>query len=160
MKQLPRFDAVPTQLSACLWNIQSLRNKSLQLCDYIIEHDIDVMILTESWIRDDEHVIIGESTPPGYSFLNTPRPTGTRGGGIAVLFKTQLQLRVRTNPCNTTYFESTCITDNVGRLRGGFKTQPPVPSGSGRLSLFRTIETGRNRTEPPVYRRLGFEAVP
>ena len=31
---------------------------------------------------------------------------------------------------------------------------------TGQLSLFRTIETGRNRTEPPVNRRLGFEAVP
>ena len=29
-------------------------------------------------------------------------------------------------------------------VRGGFKTQPAVPSGSGRLSLFRTIETRRN----------------
>ena len=44
--------------------------------------------------------------------------------------------------------------------RGGFKTPPPVPSGSGRLSLLRTIETARNRTEPPVNRRLGFEVVP
>ena len=35
-----------------------------------------------------------------------------------------------------------------------------VPSGSGRLSLFRTIETWRNRTEPAVNRWLGFEAVP
>ena len=26
--------------------------------------------------------------------------------------------------------------------------------------LFRKIETGRNRTEPPVDRRLSFEAVP
>ena len=111
---------------------QSLRNKSLQLCDYIIEHDIDVMILTESWIRDDEQVIIGESAPPGYSFLNIPRPTSARGGGIAVLFKTQLQLRVRTNPCNTTYFESTCITDNVGRLNLVVIYRPPhhLPTGS------------------------------
>ena len=29
-----------------------------------------------------------------------------------------------------------------------------------RLPLFRTIETGPNRMEPPVNRRLGFEAVP
>ena len=30
---------------------------------------------------------------------------------------------------------------------------------SGWLSLFGTIETGRNRIEPPVNRRLGFEVI-
>ena len=49
---------------------------------------------------------------------------------------------------------------NVQIVRGDFKTQPPVPSGSMWLSLFRTIETGRNQTEQLVNRRLGFEAVP
>ena len=47
-----------------------------------------------------------------------------------------------------------------GRLQNPTAGWPAVPSGSGRLSLLRTIETGRNRTEPPVNRRLGFEAVP
>ena len=47
-----------------------------------------------------------------------------------------------------------------GRLQNPTAGWPAVSSGSGRLSLFRTIETGRNRTEPPVNRRLGFEAVP
>ena len=47
-----------------------------------------------------------------------------------------------------------------GRLQNPTAGWPAVPSGSGRLSLFRTIETGQNRTEPPVDRRLGFEAVP
>ena len=40
----------------------------------------------------------------------------------------------------------------------GFITQPAVLSGSGRL--FRTIATTQNRTEPPVNRCMGFEAVP
>ena len=47
-----------------------------------------------------------------------------------------------------------------GRLQNPTAGWPAVLSGSGRLSLFRTIKTGRNRTETPVNRRLGFEAVP
>ena len=35
-----------------------------------------------------------------------------------------------------------------------------VPSGSARFQLFQTMTTARNRTEPPVNRRLGFEAAP
>ena len=37
---------------------------------------------------------------------------------------------------------------------------PPVPSDSGRLALFRSIETGRNWTEPSVNWRLGRKAIP
>ena len=47
-----------------------------------------------------------------------------------------------------------------GPLQNPTASWPAVPSGPGRLSLFRTIETGRNQTEPPVNQRLGFEAVP
>ena len=53
-----------------------------------------------------------------------------------------------------------CFCQSHTNIRGGFKTQPPVPSGSRQLSLFRTIETARNRTEPAVNQRLGFEVVP
>ena len=35
-------------------------------------------------------------------------------------------------------------------VRGGFKPNRRLTAGSGRLSLLRTIETARNRTEPPV----------
>ena len=52
---------------------------------------------------------------------------------------------------------NTCVGDHLGAAS---KPNRRLTGGSGRLSLFRTIETGRNRTEPPVNRRLGFEAVP
>ena len=71
--------------------------------------------------------------------LNIPRPTGTRGGCSAALFKTQFQLRVRTNPCNTTYFESTCITDSVGRLNLVVIYRPPQSPANGfKISDFLT----------------------
>ena len=42
-----------------------------------------------------------------------------------------------------------------GQLQNPTAGWPVVSSSSGRLSLFRTIEPGRNRLEPP-----GFETVP
>ena len=50
--------------------------------------------------------------------------------------------------------------NSKGQLQNPTAGWPAVPSGSGRLSLFRTIETGRNRTEPPVNRRLGLKPSP
>ena len=46
-------------------------------------------------------------------------------------------------------------------IRGNFKPNRQLTGRSIRFrSLFRTTETGRNRTEPPVNRWLSFEAVP
>ena len=51
-------------------------------------------------------------------------------------------------------------TDHItmGRLQNPTAGCPAVPSGFGRLSLFRKIETNRNRTELPVNRRLVFRS--
>ena len=34
-----------------LWNAHSVRNKTFLLHDYISEHDIDIMLITETWLR-------------------------------------------------------------------------------------------------------------
>ena len=36
--------------------------------------------------------MITECTPPGYSFINIPRNSGSRGGGIGMVFKTPLKV--------------------------------------------------------------------
>ena len=48
-------------------------------------------------------------------------------------------------------------TNTLPLLRSDFKVQLTVDR---QLPLFRPIETGRNRTEPPVNRRLSFEVIP
>ena len=46
------------------------------------------------------------------------------------------------------------------RLQNPTAGWPAVPSGSGRFLSFWTMATARNRAEPLVNRRLGFEAAP
>ncbi len=105
LRQLSNCNTIAPKLNACLWNAQSMRNKTIELVDLVLEHDIDIMIITETWLHDDETIIIGEATPPGYSFLNYPRPTITHGGGIGILFKTPLKLSLRKTQCDTKYFK-------------------------------------------------------
>ena len=41
--------------------------------DLIAERDLDVLCLTETWLREaGDDVSIGEVTPPGFSFLHRP----------------------------------------------------------------------------------------
>ena len=72
----------PTQHNAtiCLWNARSIRNKTTTLNDYLIVHDVDVMRITESWLNVNDTVVIGECTPPTYSYLNYPRDSDDPGG--------------------------------------------------------------------------------
>ncbi|XP_072019033.1 uncharacterized protein [Amphiura filiformis] len=77
-------------MSLGVWNAQSITSKTDILCENIIEHDFDIMIVTESWMKPDDDVKLGEMCPPGYNGLNCSR--GSRGGGIAVVHKKQYKL--------------------------------------------------------------------
>ena len=76
-----------SKLNVYLWNANSVRNKTNILFDYILEHDVDIMCITESWLRHNDSVVISECTPPGYSCLNVPRECESYGGGIAVVLR-------------------------------------------------------------------------
>jgi hypothetical protein len=87
------------------------------VCDYVTEHDVDILFLQETWLDHHDTATIGELKPPGFSFLNFPRETGQGGGGIGVLFKTTLKLTVTQTDCKSKFFEHACITDSNTGLR-------------------------------------------
>ena len=39
-------------MTICLINAQSVRNKVSSLCDFISDHDFDILTMTETWLRD------------------------------------------------------------------------------------------------------------
>ncbi len=61
----------PTRHNAtvCLWNAGSIRNRTATLSDYLIEHDVDLIRITESWLKINDAVVIRVCTLPSYSFL-------------------------------------------------------------------------------------------
>lgn len=73
-----------------LWNSRSVRNKTESIVDGIIHHSLDVLALTETWLRSQDDLIIGELTPPGFILHHIPRPPATEGhGGVALLLRDQ-----------------------------------------------------------------------
>ena len=70
----------------CLFNAQSVRNKSDVLADYILQQDIDICSLVETWLKPSDTVVMGILTPPGYK-LHTCHQLSRSGGGVAVLHK-------------------------------------------------------------------------
>ncbi len=45
-------------------NIRSLSTNALFVNDMITDHNLDVLYLTETWLKPDEYIILIESTPP------------------------------------------------------------------------------------------------
>ena len=78
-------------LQFCIWNAQSLRNKTSVLHDYLCHNDIDICAITESWFKTKDTVARAECTPPGYTIKNHSR-SGRAGGGIALIYKSTLSL--------------------------------------------------------------------
>ena len=62
-------------LKVVLLNAHSVRNKTRELTNLILDNDIDILGLTETWLGTDDHdeVAIGDQTPQGYSFKHIPR---------------------------------------------------------------------------------------
>uniref|UniRef100_A0AAV2MGB8 Uncharacterized protein n=1 Tax=Knipowitschia caucasica TaxID=637954 RepID=A0AAV2MGB8_KNICA len=49
-----------------------------------------------------DYLTLNQTTPPGYSYLDNPRPEH-RGGGIAVIYQHNLNLRPISIPATTTF---------------------------------------------------------
>lgn len=80
---LPADEEVKVKMT--LLNAWPLSNKTFVLCDFSNSHALDLMFITEMWMRDGELAPLMELCPPDSSFFSSPRLTG-RGGGIASLF--------------------------------------------------------------------------
>ena len=66
-------------------NVQSCRNQTVQIHEFISDNDFDVLFLTETWLYDQgDEAYITDMTPDGYQFHSFPR-CGRRGGGIALV---------------------------------------------------------------------------
>ncbi len=68
--------------------------KALFVNDMITDHNLDVLCLTETWLKPDEYIILMESTPQDYCYKNKPSPKG-KGGGVATIYSNILSISQR-----------------------------------------------------------------
>ena len=84
--RLPAFSRLkPTATRFALFNARSVRNKRLLIKDYVVDNDVDIFALTETWLHSDnrDDQVIGDLIPVGYSFYHVPRQFGN-GGGVSI----------------------------------------------------------------------------
>ncbi len=57
----------------------------------ITDHNLDVLSLTETWLKPDEYITLKESIPQDYCYKNEPPPKG-KGGGVATIYSNILSI--------------------------------------------------------------------
>ncbi len=63
---------------------------------------IDVLCLTETWLKTNDYFGLNESTPPSYCYKHEPRQTG-RGGGVATIYSDILNVTQDTGLTHSKY---------------------------------------------------------
>jgi len=134
------------QFAACLINARSVCNKTLIIKDLVVDYKVDLLGITETWLRSEGcDVITGELCPSGYRFVHTPRLSGT-GGGVGLLYKSTISNKTRVNEHSFRSFECIDITF-VGRkpLRAITIYRPPE-SGSSVDAFFEEFSSFLEQT--------------
>lgn len=76
-----------------LMNAQSVRNKTATILDNIVEHKIDLMAITETWLNSNDDAVKAECLPDGYEILDYTR-TDRNGGGLALIHRSNIQTQL------------------------------------------------------------------
>ena len=80
-------------------NCRLVTNKTQEIQVELTNNNLDVCVLTETWIKEDNSITPIRLCPNGYKLLSVSRPDRT-GGVIAIVIKKDLNV---TKACTTTY---------------------------------------------------------
>lgn len=76
-----------TNVKCMLWNARSIRGKIVEFFNFLVNRDIDVCMVTETWL--EPHLNFSHSL---YKCFRLDRH-GQRGGGVAIVIKKQLKYK-------------------------------------------------------------------
>ena len=98
-------------------NARSLKNKGAEFVDYICHSEVDIAVITETWLKSDDSATKIAATPTGYRLLDYPRP-GRTGGGTGILLRDSLVIKqARAGVLDSFEYSEWTIVSGSFRLR-------------------------------------------
>ena len=80
---------VESVFKCSLWNVRSLNNKLSKVMEHLVDHESDIVFLTETWLQADRNSITAEIKTYGFKLLHDRRKDRAkeRGGGVGIMVK-------------------------------------------------------------------------
>ncbi|CAG2255723.1 unnamed protein product [Mytilus edulis] len=107
LRKIPRaaISQIIDRISLISLNARSVKNKSTSICDLMLSNDADILALTETWLGTSiDKQVISEITPNEYSIHQISRK-GKTGGGVAVIHKSNIEIKRSKHAQTFTHFE-------------------------------------------------------
>ena len=112
-------------MRCCLLNARSLKNKGPEFVDYICDSEVDIAVITETWLKSGDSAAKIAATPTGYRLLDHPRPNRT-GGGTGILLRDSLVIKqARVGILDSFEYSEWTIISGSFRLRLVVIYRPP-----------------------------------
>ena len=89
-----QIDLKVRNFSCALINARSVGNKAANIIELILEYELDLLIITETWLNSEDDAKMKEITPSGYTLFSHSRDC-RRGGGLAVLCRSNLKCEMK-----------------------------------------------------------------
>ena len=127
---------VSFKLRFCILNTQSIRNKTSHFSDFVIDNDLDLVAISETWLKPGDDLITAELTPSGFSFQHIPRENKA-GGGVGLLYKSSMSVSIKTDVKKYKSFESIHaeVTVNSKSVRLGNVYRPEKRSSASHVNF-------------------------
>jgi len=92
----------PTSLKYGLLNARSVNNKTESVVDFMLEHKLQILCITETWLNIDHSFTTNNVTPNGFNIVSSPR-LNKRGVSVAVIIDKDIQYKRLANVCFSTF---------------------------------------------------------
>ena len=137
-------------------NAQSIRNKGPDLVDFVCDSEVDIVVITETYLKSGDFAARIAATPSGYWLFDHPRPD-RNGGGSGILAQDLLVVtQARAGICDSFEYSEWIIVSGSACLRLVVIYRPPYSSSHPRtVGMFVTefaefLESAVMTAEPLV----------
>src|SRR5271154_352768 len=85
-----------------LINARSISNKTETVVDFVLQHNLDVLCITETWLQSNDNFTTSNVTPCCFNIISNPR-LNKHGGRVAVIIKNDFYSKRLASVCYGTF---------------------------------------------------------
>ena len=122
----------PRLIRCCVLNAQSIRNKGPDLVYFVCDSKVDIVVITETWLKSGDSAARIAATPSGYPLFDHPRPDRNGGGTGILAWNSFVVKQARAGICDTFEYSEWIIVSGSARLRLVVIYRPPYSSSHPR----------------------------